>query len=46
MLGATTIDNGSQWFEEGGGDKSLPGVTTLVLHSTKDLRKWSDIEIL
>ena len=46
MLGCTTLDDGSQWFEEGGGDKSLPGITTLVLHSTKDLRKWSDIEIL
>ena len=46
MLGCTTIDDGSQWFEEGGGDKSLPGITTLVLHSNKDLRKWSDIEIL
>jgi hypothetical protein len=46
LLGTTTIDDGSQWFEEGGGDKSLPGITTLVLHSKKDLRKWSDIEIL
>lgn len=46
LLGTTTIDDGSQWFEEGGGDKSLPGITTLVLHSRKDLRKWSDIEIL
>ena len=46
LLGTTTIDDGSQWFEEGGGDKSLPGITTLVLHSNKNLRKWSDIEIL
>lgn len=46
LLGANTIDSGSQWFEENGGEESLPGVTTLVLHNTKDLRKWSDIEIL
>jgi len=46
LLGANTIDNGSQYFEESGGDESLPGVTTLVLHSSKDFRKWSDIEIL
>ena len=46
MLGATTLDSGSQWFEENGGEKSIPGITTLVVHSNKDLRKWSDIEIL
>jgi len=46
LLGTTTLDDGSQWFEESGGEKSVPGITTLVLQSRKNLRKWSDIEIL
>lgn len=46
LLGCPTIDDGSQWFEESGGDTSVPGILTLVLHSTKNKRKWSDIEIL
>ena len=46
LLGANTQDSGSQWFEESGGEESLPGTTTLVLHNVDDFRKWTNIEVL
>ena len=40
---APTLDSGSQWFENTGGDKSSPGILTLVLGGEA---KWGNIEVI
>ena len=43
ILQAPTLDTGSQWYENTGGDKSNPGILTLVLGGKS---KWGNIEVI
>ena len=43
ILQAPTLDAGSQWYENTGGDKSNPGILTLVLGGKS---KWGNIEVI
>jgi len=43
LLQSTTIDEGSDWYENTMGDKSRAGLTTLVIGGTE---KWSNIRVI
>jgi predicted phosphodiesterase len=43
LLQASTIDDGSEWFENTMGDKSRAGLTTLVIGGSE---KWSNIRVI
>lgn len=43
LLQASTIDDGSDWFENTNGDKSRAGLTTLVIGGSE---KWSNIRVI
>jgi len=43
LLQASTIDDGSEWFENTMGDRSRAGLTTLVIGGTE---KWSNIRVI
>ena len=43
LLQASTIDDGSEWFENTNGDKSRAGLTTLVIGGSE---KWSNIRVI